>query len=131
LKKNLTSRLKGEIAHLKVQIRSAEKKFIISQPAIDARYDFIIDTGKRLFRTQVKYADSFDSSGSLKIRLKTRTGRNKVRAYKKTDCDLILVYIPDKEYILNFTPEIFNNKSQLVINLKRKKSELFWRKFIW
>ncbi|MEK6884149.1 MAG: group I intron-associated PD-(D/E)XK endonuclease [Nanoarchaeota archaeon] len=128
--KNLTSRLKGEIAHLKVKIRSAEKKFIISEPAIDARYDFIIDTGRELLRTQVKYSDCIDDSKSLKIKLKTKSGK-KYRPYKTKDCDLILIYIPEKECIVSLTPEIFNNKTMITINLKRKKSELFWRKFIW
>jgi hypothetical protein len=96
---------KGQIAELKVALRAAQKGFITSKPLIDARYDYVIDDGNQLFRTQVKYADgkSSKSSGAVVIRL--RGHRND--AYNAKEVDLLLVYIPKLDAIVYFKPEEF------------------------
>ena len=52
----MNSANKSEIAVLKLELRANQKGYFVSLPKNQSsRYDLIIDDGKKLYRTQVKY----------------------------------------------------------------------------
>jgi hypothetical protein len=123
----MTSAQKGEIAQLKVQLRAAQKGFTVSRPTVDVcRYDLIVDTGAKLFRAQIKYAGSegSTSTGSVVVGLRKWPGRkhSKSRTYAKSECDLLLVYIPQVDQIACITSEAFDGKPTVRIRFSPAKN---------
>jgi hypothetical protein len=109
---------KGEIAKLKVEQRAIEKGWIVSRTVEWARYDLILDDGRKRYRIQVKYADSnaCHSKNALSINLrKWSKGRRLTKKYNRTEIDAILVYIPRTDEICWFGSEHFHDKGGLVI----------------
>jgi hypothetical protein len=49
---------KGYIGEMKVAAWAAERGYLLSKPLAEARYDFVLDDGSRLWRAQVKYVDA-------------------------------------------------------------------------
>lgn len=48
---NLSTKTKGTILEIKCFLKCIEMGYIVSRPVIDeARYDFILDTGKNLLK---------------------------------------------------------------------------------
>jgi len=141
----VTSIQKGKIATLQVELRAAEKGYVVSWPTTSARYDLVIDTGKVLLRTQVKYADglSSHSEGAVTVSLRRFQHDNKYnrkpikpKFYSASEVDLVLVYIPKTDQIVAFKPLIFAGKGALTIRLKPPKNRqqagvLFARNFLW
>lgn len=78
---------KGEIAKLKVELMAAELGWISSRTVEGSRYDLVLDNGKKLYRTQVKYADgkSSHSDGSILVGFRKAIGddRNKNTKYQR------------------------------------------------
>ena len=130
---------KGEIAELKVQLLAAEKGFIVSRPTVPARYDCIIDDGKSLTRTQIKYADgkSDKAEGSVGIRLqqpflRRREGKN----YRRDEVDLVLAYLPCVDKVVALRPDNFHDKSIVTIRFNppkngQKKGIFLVDDFLW
>ena len=54
----MTTDQKGVIAFARVLIEAAKKEIPVSVPTLPARYDLVLDYGGRLYRAQIKYADS-------------------------------------------------------------------------
>src|SRR5271169_7224149 len=53
--RDLTSKQRGELAEMMFMVKAAQKGFATAKPYGDSRrYDFIVDTGRRLWRVQVK-----------------------------------------------------------------------------
>jgi hypothetical protein len=71
---HLTTDQKGEIALLKVRIEASRKGAVVALPTIPARYDCILDYQGKLYRVQVKYADSkmSHSQGATRLDLRRR-----------------------------------------------------------
>lgn len=135
----MTTQQRGEIAQLKVQLRAAEKGFIVSLPTLDCRYDLIIDTGERLLRAQVKWgAGASVNSNSVIVSLKRWAGdkRWESRTYQPEEVDLLLVYIPRVDKVLAFAPDIFCGKPNLYIRCSPSRNNqvaktLPYENFIW
>lgn len=108
----MDSRFKGHIAELKVELRAAEKGFILSRPTTLARYDAVLDDGKSLLRVQIKYAgtESTKSKGSVVVGLSRRG-----EAYTPDEVDGLLVYIPKFDKIVFLPPSRFCGKKNLCI----------------
>ena len=116
---------KGEIAHLKVQLRAAEKGVVVSRPTTEVRYDFVLDDGKSLRRAQVKWGGSRspNSENAVCVDLRKDGGRRgKRRKYLSTEIDVLLVYVPELDRVLVFNSEHFHNKSNIMIRLAPTKS---------
>lgn len=116
---------KGEIAHLKVQLRATEKGIVVSRPTTEVRYDFILDDGKSLLRAQVKWGGgkSINSENAVCVDLRKDGGRRgKRRKYLRTEIDVLLVYVPELDRVLAFDSEHFHNKSAIMIRLAPTKS---------
>lgn len=52
--RNLTTQLVGKVTELQVALAFIQHGYVVSQPLIDTRYDFIIDKDHKLYRIQVK-----------------------------------------------------------------------------
>ncbi len=132
----LNSSNKSEIAVLKVELRANEKGYHVCLPKNQAsRYDLVIDDGQKLYRTQVKYLNSFDSRGMGEksentLRLKF-TGTQAGKAYDKKDIDLFLIYIPSKDQIVSIPLEKFHNKNSISININTPSAVCYYKNFIW
>lgn len=122
----MTTSQRGHLAELKVVFRAIEKGFIVSRPVIDARYDFVLDDGKRLLRAQVKYAEAGSShaSGSVVVQLRHFRGypEKKKRVYEAGEVDLLIVYVPRTEQILAFPPVHFVGKSTLAVRIEAPRN---------
>jgi hypothetical protein len=121
---------KGESAKFLVALKAYEKGFSVSFPTTESsRYDAIIDTGKKLFRVQIKYTNA-KSSKNL-VRLILYRPHLKAKPYLRADIDFLLVYIPDLDKILCFNWKKFHNKKYVYVNLKDPKSKHYYAKFVW
>lgn len=129
--KGLTSRAKGQIAILKVQLRANHKDLLVSVP-IDQElyYDLILDgyKSKKIIRAQVKYCNR-KNGNNLELNLGNK--KSKRIYYSKSDIDWILCYLPQKDVILKFEQCHFHRKKTITINLNNPKSEWYFEKFIW
>lgn len=118
---------KGHVAELKVAQRALEKGYTVSKPLIEARYDLIVDTGAKLVRVQIKYADgtSSNSSGAVVVGLRHWAAgikAGKGRTYKQEEVDLLLVYVPKIDKIVYFYPDEFCDKACLMLRLEPTKN---------
>lgn len=80
----------GELAELKFLSEATSRGFIVSRPfGHQNRYDFILDTGKKLFKIQVKSTSSskVDNHGGYLIKT---CGSN---SYKTKEVDIMACYI--------------------------------------
>lgn len=136
----MNTRCKGRAAELKIELRAVEKGVILSRPTTDARYDYIVDSGDKLLRAQVKYAAGkvWHSTGAVRVDLRRFSGSpvKNTRTYTRDEIDLLLVYVPDIDRVLAFGPDVFERKTSLHIRLtassnKQKKLILDASNFIW
>lgn len=84
----------GILSELKVITELVEMGFIVSQPYGDnAPYDFIVDTGDKMLKVQVKTAQEL-TDGLLRISLSKREGVKRLRRkpYYLLDVDAIIAY---------------------------------------
>jgi hypothetical protein len=128
----LSSRSKGEIASLKVQIKIYEKNLVPNFPDNnELYYDVIIDDpldSSKLARCQIKYCNRLHGN-NLELRLDNQ--RTKRIHYLKTDIKYLLVYIPKFDKVLKYEQEHFHRKKRLTINLNEVDSPWYYEKFIW
>jgi len=117
---------KGEIGHLKVEMRAIEKGFTVCYPRVESRFDMILvdDTGK-CFKAQVKYTDheptQSDNAIIVSLTKQTRnTGKRK--RYTKEEVDVVLAYIPKMDKILWIGPDLFDNKATLTFRMAPSKN---------
>jgi len=91
----LKTREKGELAELAFLHEAASLGFGVARPHGDSeRYDFILDSGERFWRVQVKstsYTEA-DRSAYIVNACHNDKGR-KVKAYQAEEIDFIAVYI--------------------------------------
>ncbi len=84
-----SSKRKGETAELRFWWAATERGLIVSRPHGDsARYDFIVDNGRRLFRIQVKSTSCRSKQGYL-----FQTVRAHRLAYTRSDLDFFACYL--------------------------------------
>lgn len=128
-----TSNWKGQLALSKAETHAMELGLIPNRPLMDCRYDMIVDDGNRLWRVQVKYADSKSSgsTGSVVARLayETRHRRN-VRVYDSSEVDALIVYLPKIDKLCWIPCECFVGKKMLSIRLVKplngQKTKIFY-----
>lgn len=108
--------IKGELACLKFEMKALEKHYIVSKPTAEARYDRVLDDGKRLYRIQIKYADYQDknSNGSVSIHIEKFNHKKPIR-YTSQDVDVIVAYIPKVDKLCWIPSNVFEGKTQLAL----------------
>lgn len=130
----MTSVQKGEIAQLKIQQRAVELGHTVSIPTVDCRYDLIIDADHKLTRVQIKYANGDARGKSVRVNLVSKHKNSKLR-YMKEEVDLILVYVPKIEKILQLKPEQFHDKANIDIRIEELDKKVprsnCYEDFIW
>ncbi len=81
---------KGNIAELEFLVTATRKGLIVSRPTIQSTiYDFIVDSGKKMLKVQVKSCFTSGPSYGLSIGQGT-TGKT---SYKPDDVDVIACFI--------------------------------------
>lgn len=115
----MTKEEKGILAVLRVQERALTKGWLVSAPTNPCRYDLVLDDGKRLYRAQVKYANSPSphSQGAYRLDLKKRG-----RTYSRAEVDVVIAYLPNGDKICWFEPEVFDGKKTLYIRVAPTKN---------
>jgi hypothetical protein len=117
---------KGEIAIRKVELRAMELGVMLSKPVFEGgRYDCVIETGGRLYRAQVKYANgkcSRRTSGAVNVNLRKQIKKDRNHPYDESEIDALVVYVPKIDTVCWFGPEIFSGKQSLSIRLAPTKS---------
>jgi PD-(D/E)XK endonuclease len=84
------AKLQGDLAELRFMIRAAEEGLLVTRPYGDnSRYDFLIDSGRRYSRLQVKSTRVLNN-GSYRIRC--ARGRAKT-VYTAADIDFLAAYV--------------------------------------
>jgi len=120
----ITTNTKGQLAVSKAELRAFELGFLPSRPLYDARYDLIIDNGKRLLRVQVKYADgrSTNSGGSVIVKLEYEDRQKNVYTHNNSEVDVLVVYIPCINKLCYFPKEVFIGKRKISIRINNAKN---------
>lgn len=115
---------KGQIGQLLVELEAAKKGLVVSRPTTETRYDLIIEDSGKLYRVQVKYADTApddDSSVIIKLYKETRNNGN-VKTYNADEVDLVLAYIPKVDKIVCLKPEVFTGKTSVTLRILPAKN---------
>lgn len=89
------SKSQGELVELKFYVKAYEQDFIVSKPFGDnAKYDFIVDSGHRINRVQVKSVGSKDmSSRADRYRVAATHGKNSKNVYTEKQIDYLAAYV--------------------------------------
>lgn len=129
---NVDTNQKGQIAELKVQLRATELGWICSHTIAGARYDLVLDDGKKLYRVQVKYAGGKTShcEGSASVCLRSNEGdvrnmkysRTKTKKYSGLEVDAVLAYLPQIDKIVWLNPELFEGKAVISVRYQAPKN---------
>lgn len=126
---------KGHIAQMKVELRAAEKGWIVAKPNIESRYDIILDDGNKLWRAQVKYAAQIEN-GSVQVDLRRNCrGNTKTRPYTSNEIDVVLVYVPSEDAIIWIDDKLFDNAKGLSFRIQEPLRDTgdsrYLKNYIW
>ena len=108
----------GWVAETRVIARCVEMGYRVSIPFGDgAPYDFIVDTGEKILRVQVKKVyQSQDHWVTSFIKARSSNYKNQFdRHYTKSDCDYIVCYSCEYDIAYIFPIEIVSNVRQLYV----------------
>jgi len=130
---------KADYARTKVEMRALELGVVCSRPVVEGtRYDCILDSGGKLYRAQVKYANgkATGSSGVVTVNLRKEIRADKNHPYLDSEIDVLLIYLPKIDRICWFGPDVFNGKSGLAIRIAparngQQKRCLPAEKYLW
>lgn len=95
----------GELAEAEFICASMRRGLIISEPRGDnQKYDFIVDSGTRLLKVQVKATSSYSKNKDF-YQVGTSYGSDSKKLYTSNDIDFFACYIVPKEcwYIIPVT----------------------------
>lgn len=82
--------LKGTIAELEFATRATKHGLIVGYPFIETDYDWLVDSGKRIYRVQVKsnHTSKDEKTGGYGIGLKSNSG-----SYSPENVDIVACYV--------------------------------------
>ena len=87
-----TCKRQGELSELAFVYKAASLGFIVAKPYGDnERYDFVVDSGQRLWRVQVK-STSYLHSGSYRV-LALRHLRGQTVTYQPSEVDFLVAHV--------------------------------------
>jgi hypothetical protein len=116
---------RGEIAEALFLAKAATMGFGLATPWGDSlKYDMVVDTGRKLFRVQVKSAHRVSASkgGGYHVRA---CGHNR-RPYKASEIDLLVAYVLPLDAWYLFPPRAFvKMKSMRLFPIPGKKKSKF------
>ena len=120
----------GQLTEQKCFVKCLEEGYSISKPLFDnARYDFILDTGNKLLRIQVKSSWNEDHSAfTFNGYSQHSTGNgNKRMKYTNKEIDYFMTEKDGKFYLYPAEEEGFVSKC-LRITSKQNQSQIKWAK---
>lgn len=96
----------GEIKFLEYCVKCGYSVLVPFSGSNKTRYDFVVDTGEKLLRVQVKYISKTTIKGNSNINIqfikgqngrKTLDGKRKKIHYSPEEIDKFIVYCPDTD----------------------------------
>ena len=127
----MDTKIKGRITEQKCYLKCLEAGFQVSRPLFDdARYDFILDTGNKLLRIQIKTScwNEDKSAFSFNGYSQHSTGNgNKRMKYTNKEIDYFMTEKDDVFYLYPVGETGFVSKS-LRISSKINNSNIIWAK---
>ncbi len=127
----MDTKIKGRITEQKCYLKCLEAGFQVSRPLFDdARYDFILDTGNKLLRIQIKTScwNEDKSAFSFNGYSQHSTGNgNKRMKYTNKEIDYFMTEKDDVFYLYPAGEIGFVSKS-LRISSKINNSNIIWAK---
>ena len=110
----LTTKRRGELSELAFVYKAASMGFPVAKPYGDSeRYDFILDTGHRFWRIQVKSTTTL-LNGLYRINSHRRTNHGVV-AYRPEEIDFLVAHIiPEDTWFILPIAAIHNRTSVLL-----------------
>jgi hypothetical protein len=88
----MNSKQRGELAEMMFMVKATQKGFATAKPYGDSRrYDFIVDTGSRLWRVQVKSSSALQY-GSYMVNLQ-RNANGEVVFYDASEIDFVVAFV--------------------------------------
>lgn len=118
----LSRKQKGEIAELEVALEATRKGWIVNRPLSVARYDLILDDGKKLYRTQVKYANGKATHSTGAVTCTANNGPYSPERFSKDEIDVVIAYVPKIDSLIWIGPEYFDGKTICTIRLEPSKN---------
>lgn len=119
-----TTNQKGLITEMEVALHLIKLGYQVSQPLnADSRYDFIVDTGKKLLRIQVKTAHlSVKTAESIQFKCRSITGRGAIQGIKSSiystdDVDYFATYWDGQVYLV----PVSECSADKTLHLKKEK----------
>ena len=92
----------GELSEAAFLLKATEQGFLVAKPWGDSeRYDFIVDSGTRLWRVQLKSTAVLQQRG-YQVNLMHKMYRKGMVGYNAEEIDMLVVHIPpvDVWYVL-------------------------------
>lgn len=127
----MDTKQKGRITEQKCYLKCLELGYQISRPMFDdARYDFILDTGKTLLKIQIKTSvwNEDKTAFSFNGYSQHSTGKgNKRMKYTKEEIDYFMTEKDNKFYLYPAEESGFVQKT-LRISSKQNQNSIFWAK---
>lgn len=117
--------IKGELACLKLEQRAIEKGAVVSRPTIECEYDRVVDYDGKLYRVQVKYADSTSSNASGAVQAcigKAGTKHGSHTPYTDNDIDVVAVYLPAIDRVCWLNREEWQGKVAIQLRFEEPKN---------
>lgn len=130
--KNKNTQVKGAITEQKCFLKCIQQGWIVSKPLFDnARYDFIIDTGSKLLRIQVKTSAWLDDSHTAfsfnGYSQHSLSLGNKRMHYTNKEIDYFMTEKDNVYYLYPVTEEGFTHKI-LRLSAKQANKSINWAK---
>ena len=117
--------IKGEYACSKFETRALEKGAIVSKPSCECSYDRIVDFEGKLYRVQIKYADSPSTNADGAV-LATVGKAAKTKGYhvpyESKEIDILVVYLPKIDKVCWFDRSVWKDKRKLQIRFAPPKN---------
>lgn len=106
---------KGYLGEMKVAAWAAERGYLLSKPLAEARYDFVLDDGKRLWRAQVKYVDHVrKDTGAIQVDLRSECRNSGYRKrYAASEVDVVLAFLAPVDTVCWLEPGDFEGRTTL------------------
>lgn len=92
VKHSFSAKSQGEWAEVCFLLRATECGLIVCRPFGDAKYDFVLDNGRRLYRVQIKSVSVPDRRQSG-YRISSGFGGSSRQAYTACEIDFLAAYI--------------------------------------
>jgi hypothetical protein len=120
----------GDSGEAKLLCECMERGFNVSIPfSLNSDYDLIIDSGERIYRTQVKTSSSKAADRNRYDYNITHLVGGKIVPYTKDEIDLIVLYaILDDDFYFLF-PQQFESKKRINIYSKGNKYSYMKNRF--